>query len=423
VKPQEIGHDEVNPRTGLVVDANPNPEGPAMPEESLIRTLLLPELTFVAFRKIPDTRVIEVVAKKDRTTEYCPRCAAPSNATYDTRTVKLKDEPFRGFQVWLVVVKRRLWCKPCGKPFTEPLPWARKGFRHTERFGRAVMRACERYVDLKHVRLDFRCSGGWLYRALYRHLDLESRKRQYPWPSKVGIDEHYFRRGKGGFRDFVTVVVDQKNHRLMEVVSGRDGPELEAALAHVPGRENVRIVTLDMSGTYKSFARRFFPNATLVADKFHVLRLLMPAINRHRKAITGDQRTNPIRRLLLRNGRDLDPRSRWALRTWLAEHPALRELYDAKEALSGFYRIRSYGQASRVLTAMTDRLALSSVPELQTFRATLLRWRREVLAYFRTHSTNGMTEGFNGKAKLVKRRAYGYRSFTNYRLRLLNACA
>jgi len=45
------------------------------------------------------------------------------------------------------------------------------------------------------------------------------------------------------------------------------------------------------------------------------------------------------------------------------------------------------------------------------------------LAYFRTRSTNGMTEGFNGKAKLVKRRAYGYKSFTNYRLRLLNACA
>jgi hypothetical protein len=74
------------------------------------------------------------------------------------------------------------------------------------------------------------------------------------------------------------------------------------------------------------------------------------------------------------------------------------------------------------LTEITDRLARSTVPELATFRATLLRWRREVLAYFRTRATNGMTEGFNGKAKLVKRRAYGYRSFLNYRLRLLNAC-
>ena len=52
-----------------------------------------------------------------------------------------------------------------------------------------------------------------------------------------------------------------------------------------------------------------------------------------------------------------------------------------------------------------------------------MRWRIEILEHFRTGLTNGRTEGFNNKAKLVKKRAYGYRSFRNYRLRLLNACA
>ena len=63
------------------------------------------------------------------------------------------------------------------------------------------------------------------------------------------------------------------------------------------------------------------------------------------------------------------------------------------------------------------------LPELKTLRRTLMRWRTEILAYFATGLTNGRTEGFNNKAKVVKRRAYGYRSFRNYRLRLLNACA
>jgi transposase len=398
-----------------------------MPDQSLIRTLLLPELSFVSFKKVPDTRVIEVVAVKVPKVEYCPHCATPSTSTYDHRRVRLKDEPFRTFRVWLTVVKRRLWCRPCGKPFTEPLAWARKGFRHTERYARAVMNACERYVDLKRVRGDFKCSGGWLYSALYRQLELERRKRQYPWPAKVGIDEHFFRRGKDGFRDFVSVIVDQKNHRLMEVVDGRTSAELEAALSDIPGRENVRSVAIDMCDPFKNFARRFFPNATIVADRFHVVRLLSPAINRHRKAITGDVRTNPIRRLLLRNGRDLDYVQHRALHAWLDQHPALRELYEAKEAIGSFYRIRSRTQAERYLTALTDHLARSDVPELLTelltLRATLMRWRNEVLAFFHTRATNGMTEGFNGKAKLVKRRAYGYRSFTNYRLRLLHACA
>ena len=68
-------------------------------------------------------------------------------------------------------------------------------------------------------------------------------------------------------------------------------------------------------------------------------------------------------------------------------------------------------------------LARSSVPEIQSFRGPLMRRQAEILAYFRTRSTDGMTEGFDGKAKLVKRRAYGYKSFASYRLRLLNACA
>jgi len=73
--------------------------------------------------------------------------------------------------------------------------------------------------------------------------------------------------------------------------------------------------------------------------------------------------------------------------------------------------------------ALTERMSRSTLPEIQTLRRTLLKWKEEILAYFYTRLTNGRTEGFNNKAKLVKRRAYGYRSFRNYRLRLLNACA
>lgn len=394
-----------------------------MPESPLIRTLLLPELSLVSFRRYGDGGVIEVVARKKPVTEYCPLCASPSNSGYDTRRVTLKDEPFRSYRVRLIVEKRRLRCKPCGKVFTEPLAWARKGHRHTERYGRAVMQACERYAALKQVRDDFGCSGGWLYKALYRHLDLERRKRLYPWPTKIGIDEHFFGRRKFGERAFVSVIVDQKNHRLMEVVQGKTKADLEAALDYIPGRENVRTVALDMCDPFKSFAKSFFPNATLVADKFHVLRLLTPAIHRYRKAITGDRRSLPVRKLLLANGRKLQPSHRWGLRTWLAQYPELREIYEAKERLYAFYRIRNHRQAVLAFTAFTDALAKSQLTELQTFRTTLMKWRKEVLAYFRTRCTNGMTEGFNNKAKVVKRQGYGYRSFPNYRLRLLNACA
>jgi len=298
-----------------------------------------------------------------------------------------------------------------------------KGYRSTERYRRSLLWACENFSDLAQVRRAYRCSSGYLYKALYTQLELQRRKRLYPWPTVIGVDEHFFRRGRGGFRQFVSMVVDYKNRRLMELVEGRTVGDMEAQLASIPGRDNVRFVVADLCDPYKTFAYRFFPNARVVADKFHVLRLLTPHINRRRKLVTGDRRSALIRRLLLRSRFTLDHVSRWAVDKWLDGYPELRALYAAKEALHSLYRIRGVDRAAVAFTALTDQLASSPIPELQTFRRTLLRWRREILAYFGTGLTNGRTEGFNNKAKLVKKRAYGYRSFRNYRLRLLNACA
>jgi transposase len=240
----------------------------------------------------------------------------------------------------------------------------------------------------------------------------------------VGIDEHFFRHDRRyGVRAFVSMIVDIKHHRLLELVEGRTTGQLEESLAYISGRENVQLVAMDLCEPFRSFAKSFFPNATLVADKFHVVRLLHGAINRRRKAITGDRRSLLIRRMLLRSGFTLSVSERFVLRAWLDQHPELREVYDCKEAIHGFYRIRGQQRAALAFTAMTDRMASSQLPEIQTLRRTLMRWRSEILAYFAHRLTNAMTEGFNNKAKLVKRRAYGYRSFRNYRLRLLNACA
>lgn len=394
-----------------------------MPETMLLRRLLLPELKFERSWRKPGTRTVAVQAEKVSAFEVCPRCATASTSIYDRRTVAIRDAPLRDVAVRLVVRKRRFSCRPCGRPFTEPLPGIRKGYRTTERYQRSLLWACENFSDLTRVRRAYRCSTGYLYRALYRQLELERRQRLHPWPATIGLDEHFFRRGRGGFREFVSMVVDYKNRRLFELVEGRTVAQMEAALGHIPGRENVRHVVIDMCDPYRTFAQRFFPNARLVADKFHVLRLLSPAINRRRRLVEGDRRSVALRRLLLRSACRLEFADRLALNQWLVNHPELRELYEAKEALHSLYRTRGYGRAKQAMTKLTDRLSASLLPELQTLRRTLMRWRKEILSYFDTGLTNGRTEGFNNKAKLVKRRAYGYRSFTNYRLRLLNACA
>jgi transposase len=321
------------------------------------------------------------------------------------------------------VVKRRFYCKTCKKPFTEPLSGVKKGRRTTERYRRGILWAFENFSDLKRVRREYRCSNWLVYQAVHEHLSLNLKRHlNYPWPKTVGIDEHFVSR-KRGFREFATVLVDYNNRRPRELVLGRSSAELHAALKHISGRENVKNVILDLSDSYKSFVKSFFPQADLVADKFHVLRLLTPHINRRRKFITGDVRSNPVRRLLLMNRRKLDYFKRRALDRWLEQNPDLFELYWWKERMHSFYRIKKTGHAARILTRMTDQMAASLLPEIKTLRRTLMKWRNEILNYFTTRLTNARTEGFNNVAKLIQKRSYGVKSFEMYRLKYLNATA
>ena len=105
------------------------------------------------------------------------------------------------------------------------------------------------------------------------------------------------------------------------------------------------------------------------------------------------------------------------------KYPEMAELYEWKERLHSFYRIRGYYRAYTAYKKLVDDMSASLLPEIRTLRRTLLYWKEEILNYFLCRLTNARLEGFNCKAKLLKRRAYGYRNPENYRIQLLNACS
>ncbi len=394
-----------------------------MPEEILARFTLLPDLKMTRFeREFPSTMAISV--EKTNPYEVCPRCATRSWSVYDRRTVTIKDEPLRQAPVVLRIRKRRFSCKPCKRPFTEPVAGVSKGRRFTERFKKSLMWACETFSDIKSVREHYKCSYGFIYSALYEQLKIQAGHNASPWPQKLGIDEHRFGRDKeDGRTRFATLIVSHgRNKRAFEMVEGRAVGELKALLGHIPGREAVKLVTMDMSGPYRAFTHSFFPNARIVADKFHVVRLLNPALTRARKEVTGDRRTLPVRKLLLINGHNLEFKKRSLIAGWLDLHPKLREIYYAKESLHRLYRCKGIEKARKCLSKLLDLLATSEIAELKTLRSTLKSWRTEILNYFISGHTNARVEGFNNVAKTIIKRGYGYRSFENYRLRVLRAC-
>jgi transposase len=391
--------------------------------ESTEKFILLPELKLLTHWQSRKFRT-HYKCQKESAFEVCPRCAVKCFSVHDRRWVKVQDQPIRGSGIYLKVLKRRFRCPSCRKVFTEPLQGVQKGFRTTQRYRRGLKWACENFADLKRVQRAYGCSSWLIHKVFYEQLDLKWHERMNdPWPKRIGIDEHTWkkRRSKNGITEFASLITDFDRDRIAEVVNGKTVKNLMDGLAHVPGRERVQQAVIDMCDPFKKFIKDFFPNAIIVADKFHVLRLLNPAINKARTEITGDKRANPVRRLLLRNRHKLKYYERNALDLWLEQHSKLKEIYWFKEAIHSFYRIRGSNKAERVFTKLTDRMALSNLLEIKKLRTTLMKWRKEILNYFVTGLTNGKTEGYNRLAKLYQYRAFGYRSFFNYRLRLLNA--
>ena len=386
---------------------------------SINNILGLPELKIVkTYTAKRITRVF--ICEKIRKPENCPYCASSKNWVHQYVTVKIKDEPLRGKPVYLEIRKRRLRCCSCKKVFNEPIPGILKRSRFTHRFKRSLRWACKTFDSMTKVKKQYGCSNGTVYKHFYDHLEADVKaKLNYAWPKHVGIDEHLFKKHQG-HNIFATLVVDHINKRPFELVEGKRVDDLKVDLHHIKGRENVKYVTTDLADPYKKFAKEFFPNAKVVADKFHVLRLLTPHLLRVRKEITGTRADAHARRLLTMSSKKLDFTKRRAIWKYLEKFPHLKELYFYKEAMHRFYRSKGTKRARASLNNMIDQMATSQLKEIKRLRGTLRKWKEEILNYFATRLTNARVEGFNNLAKLLKRKGFGFKSFRNYRLRVLN---
>ncbi|OFZ23415.1 MAG: hypothetical protein A2202_05850 [Bdellovibrionales bacterium RIFOXYA1_FULL_36_14] len=398
-----------------------------MSEKIVTQQLLLPDLRFVKQERVKNFRYI--YCEKVSDFEVCPKCATKCSTIYDHVNVTIKDAPIRSKIIILKIRKRRFCCKNCKSIFREPVGGIYKRFRTSERFRRHLMWCASKFMNLKEVQKHGDCSAWLVYKAYYQQIERELRRCKSSWPKTIGIDEHSFLRNDKTKRvDFVTVFIDYNNKRMKDVVLGKShGDLLDSSIQKIEGKENVKNVIVDLSPTFRTFAQEYFPQARIIADRFHVTKLMHPLIHELRRKVIEDnkidiKRRNPINRLLLRYRKTLYCHQRNAIDTFLELSPELKELYWYQQRIYRFYRIKGYNKARKVFIRLTDEMAKTKNKQILSYRNTFRSWHDEILNYFSTKLTNGRTEGYNRKAKLIQRCAYGFRSFKNYRLKLLYSC-
>jgi len=228
---------------------------------------------------------------------------------------------------------------------------------------------------------------------------------------------------------YSTTLVNLQTHRVFDILAGKSKALIHTPLMAIPGRLNVEMVCMDLCAHYRSLARELFPNAKIVADRFHVIRLVNLAFMKTWMQIAPELRNSRFSTLrLLRKRSSLLTASHLSrLNDLFDRYPAIKTTYDTQCRLLDLLRHKSVTQATakRLIPhflAFVQHLKNVHFEHLVSLGNTLFNWRNEIACMWRFSKSNGITEGLHRKMKLIQRRAYGMSNFYNYRLRVRALC-
>ena len=325
----------------------------------------------------------------------------------------------------LVIGCRRYKCLGCNRSFVQPLPGIMPGRHSTELWREDIY---ERHGDgiCASVLADREdVAPGTVGRIYSQFTERKAKERlSLDCPRVLGIDEHTLHKGMR----FATTFCDLHRRRVFDISAGRSEAELSSYLGSLRGRDRVRVVCIDLSNSYRSMVRRWFPRAMIVADRFHAIRVVGLHLMRLARQLVPCLGWNRAWLGLLRSRSDrLLPEQQARLQQLLAAHPALRPIYEMKEHLCRLLRLKTQPPGAcrihiRELLHLISTLRESGLEAALTLAKTLADWTEEIVRMWRFTRNNGITEGFHRKMKLIQRRAYGFRSFQNYRLRVIAQC-
>lgn len=338
---------------------------------------------------------------------------------------RVRHLPRFGMDVELVVRHRRFRCLDCGKSFGAHLPGIRPWHRFSEPYREKLYELHEDGICASRLAWRERIGAATVGRVYAEYTARKAReRRRRQCPSVLGIDEHTLHRnGK-----YVTTFCDLKNHKVFDVAEGRSASELIHYLRGLKGRHKVRVICIDMSNPYRAMIKKWFPNAILVCDRFHAVRLVMHHIVNQAKELHEELKYKRGWLALLRKHPDkLTERQKHTLAELFERFPVLKPLYEKMRQICDLLNKKgqvksSCRQHAKALFKHIKELKYCPFAHLHKLAKSLESWAEPIGAMWRFRKSNSITEGFHRKMKLIQRRAYGFRNFNNYRLRVIAQC-
>ncbi len=396
--------------------------------QALTFLLNLPDFTVTAVERDEGQRQLIWLCEPAYPVALCPDCLQLSNHIHDSERRLVRDVSVGGWPTYLEFKHRRFECEVCQKPFTEQLESIAPYRRYTLRYEAYLFQQC-------HARSlrDVSSQEGLDYHvveALY--LEWSQQKvtaaQSHSTVRFLGIDEIALHKGR---EDYALILTDLERQCVLTVLPDRTKGTLEAYLDtwSPQAREGVAPVAMDMWEPYRLAVSAKLPQAQVVADRFHVMQNLLAQVTAARREIQraappeDQEQLKGLRWILVKNAESLNAAERAKLAQMYTLSPTLKQLHELKESFRTIFETsRSREEAAEQLLAWIDQVEALGVKSLSKFVGTLRNWWEHILNYFLDRVTSGFVEGMNNRLKLIKRRAFGYRNFEHFRLRVLEEC-
>jgi transposase len=381
-----------------------------------VNILNLSSYTVVALQENEHDYHIDAVTKD--CPKCCPHCESINIVGFGRREQMVKDLPMHGKRVGLYIETKRYQCRSCNKTFYEHLPDTDEKRMMTRRLNEWIGKQAIKRT-FASIAEDVGINEGTV-RSVFRDYvnDLE-RTLRFDTPKWMGIDEIHLIKPRG-------VITNIQNNTIVELLPNRNKETIIKYLSQLNGRPHIQYVAMDMWLPYKDAVELVLPQAKIVIDKFHVVKMANEALERVRKSfresLTPKQRRGLMhdRFVLLKRESELNDKEVLLLSGWLNNYPELGLAYRLKEDFFKIYDVESRQNAlSRFAEwdkAVTHEVRDAFADLIRAWR----NWQPYILNYFDHPVTNAYTESLNSLIRIMNRLGRGY-SFEALRAKILFA--
>jgi len=340
----------------------------------------------------------------------CPHCDSKNIVKNGSRHRKIKYIPIQNYNIELELTIQRYICKDCKKTFSPSTNIVSDNSNISNNLKYSIALELKENVSLTYIAKKYNISVASVQRIMnICYPDFKVNKEHLP--EVICIDEFKSVKNIDGAMSFV--FADYQSKSIIDIVEDRRLNSLTEYFSRfsLEARNNVKYICMDMYVPYISLVNSIFPNAEIVIDKFHIVNLVNRAFNQTRISIMNSIQDDSLSFKHKLSSKD-------KVDYLLEKIPELEINFNIYQDIIQTIKHNNFKRFEEIVKkylASKEKISKKIITALKTLK----KYMKSIKNMFESNITNGLIEGLNNKIKSIKRTAFGYSNFSNFKKRVL----